>query len=163
MSKTFCKKAGLAFFSLAFSLIPCLNTYAESEGYLWSTPTDKTKIYCDEGSSQIFKSVCSGITLNPLGETNDRYIDITMHAGEYGHFETEQGNTTERTNEYFRGDTFDDKTQPISDRPDYVFIGWSTKPTADDVNVEVGSMTASTVGTDIYAVWSDKVYVYYNI
>ena len=163
MSKTFCKKAGLAFFALAFSLIPCLNTYAEGEDYLWSTSINKSKIYCDEGSSQVFKSVCSGVTLNPLGETNDRYIDITMHAGEYGHFETEQGNTAERTNEYFRGDTFDDKTQPISDRPDYVFVGWSTKSTADDVNVEVGSMTASTVGTDIYAVWSNKVYVYYNI
>lgn len=38
-----------------------------------------------------------------------------MVAGEGAHFETESGNVSTKTSTYFRGDIFDDETQPIRD------------------------------------------------
>lgn len=91
----------------------------------------------------------------------DRYVEITMHAGDYGHFE--EGGSKDYTKTFFYADAFDDRTEPVLDQEGYVFAGWSTDPAATSVNVEVGETKAGSVGSDLYAVWSDKAYVFYEI
>lgn len=99
-----------------------------------------------------------------VGATADgtgRYVTITMHAGEYGHFD--EGDPESHTKTFFYADAFNDHTEPVSSRDGYVFIGWSTSPEVTSVNVEVGETKAGNIGSDLYAVWSDKAYVYYEI
>lgn len=169
--KTTIKRAGIILLTLAFSMLPTLSASATADKSAsndeltnqWMTQIDQSKIYCDEGAAQLFATRCSGAPAASLSETDARYIDITVHAGAHGHFETESGNTNEYTVNYFRGDAFDESTIPVADDPSYVFVGWSTKATADDVDIVVGATTASAVGSDAYAVWSNKSYVYYYI
>jgi uncharacterized repeat protein (TIGR02543 family) len=164
MNKKTFNKVGVLFFALAFSALPALKVSAateETSGELWLTPNDRTNIYCDEGAAVIFTAICSGQT-TPSGLTasGERYIDITMHAGEYGHFE---GDVDELVVTYYRSDNFADTTEPIADNSNYVFAGWSTHPEATTVDIEVNMTKAYQVGTDLYAVWSNKAYVMYNV
>lgn len=156
-------KAGVLVFALVFSALPALKVGAinEDNNELWSTPSDRSNIYCDNGSASVFTAICSGqATPNTLNASGERYIDITMHAGDYGHFE---GDVKERVVTYYRSDNFSDVTEPIAENSDYVFAGWSTRPEATTVDVEVNMAKAYQVGTDLYAVWSDKAYVMYSI
>ena len=117
--------------------------------------------YCDAGSAAVFTAICTGQAApTNLQAPSERYIDITMHTGEYGHFED---GSRERTVTYYRSESFSDVTEPIADDGDYVFAGWSTREEADVVDITPGSAKAYQVGTDLYAVWSDKAYVLYTI
>ena len=169
MKSIFSKKARIASFLLAFgllatsvlSLTSAVDASAvSSSSQPWSTSTDSSKIYCDTDPGQLFPAICTGTKPALLNASTDRYIDITLHAGEYGHFE---GGAKDYTATYFYNDTFDDRTQPISERASYAFVGWSTDPAATAVDVELGELKAIEVGTDLYAVWSDKAYVLYLI
>ena len=99
-------------------------------------------------------------------DSTERYPEITMHAGDHGHFadgEHDAGDDKSRTKSYFFADKFDDYTKPVRDDAGYVFAGWSKNPEATSADVELGELTAAQIGTDLYAVWSDTAYVNYQI
>ena len=152
------KSAGLVSFAIVFGLIPLFTI----SGTAHAENKEKDHVYCDENAKQLFVAKCAGDSPTLLNAPNSRYIDITMHVKEgEGHFE--EGDAYTRTKTYYRGDSFDDNTEPVTDREGYAFVGWSTKEEATEVDVEIGDMSAATVGTDVWAVWSDKAYVAYYI
>ena len=103
--------------------------------------------------------------------SNSRTVQITMHSGpaaheDYGRFEDgrhDEGNIHTRTIEVFFADSITDYTKPASNRDGYIFAGWSSDPEAKDVDVFTGEGKAVEIGSDIYAVWTDKVNVIYGI
>ena len=170
MAKTFLRRAGMVFFAMFFSLTPVLKVGAtgnaseevlkdKAESATWND-MNVGRTYCDAGAKALFVAICNGTGTNVQG-SSARYIEITMHSGEYGSFA--EGDPDNRSKTYFKTDPFNDYTTPVSNRPDYVFAGWSTKPEAIEVDVEVGLTKAADIGTDLYAVWSDKAYVFYHV
>ena len=160
MRKNIVKRAGLAFFALVFGALPMAKAGAVENNY-----TSKGKTYCDAGAASVFVAICSNSTPTLLGSeptTASGLVTITMHvkAGE-GHFEGEADPLTHSKEFYFR-DPFDDYTEPVSERSDYVFAGWSRSEAATTVDFSPTDVRAGQVGSDIYAVWSNKAYVYYH-
>lgn len=163
------KRIGIALLAFLLSVLSVPSVWAangesgidDAEKKLWSTPVDKSKIFCDENAASVFTAICTRRAVpTSLQASSERYIDITMHAGDHGHFD---GNVKERTVTFYRSDNFNDTTKPIAESEEYVFVGWSTKPEATQVDIDVDLVKAYEVGTDIYAVWSNKAYVMYNI
>ena len=122
----FFKRTSFALLATMFSFLPILNVGA--------TENEPRIVDCREiGRLDLCKDYAPApVDENLLGETNERYIDITMHAGKHGQFESGE---SARTVTYFRGDTFDEETVPIPNDTNYVFAGWSTSPSATEVDV----------------------------
>ena len=156
--------------------MPVLNASAINE----QTSPDGTisekehdQIFCQNASAAaLFTAKCAGETPNLSGgPVNGRTITITMHSGpaaheDYGHFEDgdhDEDNIYQHTGEFFYADSFLDYTKPVSNRENYIFAGWSTNPEATTVNVEYGVGKATELGTDLYAVWTNKAYILYSI
>ena len=170
MAKRFLKKSSLVLAVIVCLLMPVQKVGAtgdmseavlkdKNESATWND-MNKGNTYCDAGAKALFVAICNGIGTSVQSST-ERYIEITMHAGEYGSFA--EGDPEAHTKTYFRTDSFDDRTAPVSSRSDYVFAGWSTKEEATEVDVEVGLTKAADIGTDLYAVWSNKAYVFYHV
>lgn len=164
------KRASLVVLILVFTLTPRLNAGAitsdndENEPWLRTTAVDgKGRIYCDEGTKALLSALCSNSAQTLSETTSNNLVTVTMHvnAGE-GQFEGEADPLVHSKEFYFR-DSFDDYTKPVSERNDYVFAGWSKSPEATSVDVIAGETRISNVGTDLYAVWSNKSYVYYHV
>lgn len=170
MNMNYIKRVGLTFFALMFSLMSSLNVSAmgdektDDEPWLHTTAANgKGRIYCGEGAKSLFSALCSNSSEALSGTSSSGVVTVTMHvnSGE-GHFDGETDPLTHSQEFYFR-DSFDDYTKPVSERSDYVFAGWSKSPEATSVDVIAGETRVSNVGTDLYAVWSNKAYVYYHI
>lgn len=93
-------------------------------------------------------------------QENERFVTITLHAGENGYFETPD--ETEKESVQFRGEAFQERTIPNNTNPEMIFLGWAKTPDADSPDVFVGMTNAGMIGTDLYAVWSKYCYVTYN-
>ena len=144
----------IASFLLTLLLTCCMllpaNTYADN--------TDLTIV----GKQYQLPSNIKVNESNTLGKTyENHYITIKMHAGENGYF-GEPGVTT-RDSIQFRGEAFSDKTIPSNTDENMVFVGWTTDPESVDPNIIVGSTHASMIGSDIYAIWTDKCIVDYSV
>lgn len=168
MNVNYIKRAGITVFALVLSLISCLNVSAagsdndDKEPWLHTTAASgKGRIYCDEGAKNLLSALCSNSPESLSGTSSSGLVTVTMHvnAGE-GHFD---GDSLTHSEEFYFRDSFNDYTKPTSERNDYVFAGWSKSPEATSVDVTVGETKISNVGTDLYAVWSNKSYVYYHI
>lgn len=172
MGKGFFKRAGLASMALALLLalpLPLMSTpdvvALSADGNSWSEYVAGDRTYCDAGAASLFVAICSEAAPQLLGtEPNNAsgVVTVTMHVNDgEGYFEGEADPLVHPKDFYFR-DGFDDYTEPVSTRADYVFAGWSKSPAATTVDVVVGGDRAGSVGTDLYAVWSNKAYVYYH-
>lgn len=190
MNKNFFHRAGLTFvaLALAFSFIPTSSVRATNDNLAttnstdssaptllndaWGTPTSdsniKEKAYCGESYKNRF-SACDGYTATsqPIvsSQNGSGYIDVSLHSGAHGHFD--EGDPDTYTKTWHRVDSFNEYTAPIADDAGYVFAGWSTFADASEPNVEIGAVRVGELSTgdtlDLYAVWSDTVYVYYYI
>lgn len=91
-------------------------------------------------------------------DTN-RFVEITVHAGTEGYFD---GDTTvhEKKTLQFKGYVFDFSEKPESDT--LVFQGWANTPDATKPDVTPGETAVKDIGTDVYAVWADKIKVTYR-
>lgn len=96
-----------------------------------------------------------------LGTEEERFVTIILHAGENSYFDTP--GVTEKESVQFKGEAFEDRTVPTNENPDMVFLGWALTQDATEADVIVGQTSASGIGTDLYAVWSDKCTVIYNV
>ena len=99
---------------------------------------------------------------NDINESSsDRYITIKLHAGEHGYF----GDSTDPKETYdsvqFRGDSFEERTEPTP-YGNYKFLGWSTDPNSDMPDVSIGGTNVSMLGTNLYAVYTNKCIVFYD-
>ena len=184
MGKSLFKRIGLTLFATAFALIPALNVSAVNPLGAALGESDET---LEEDSGEVFNpweefdgeiscpanvqstrpGLCSGQTvtasLPALTDANtERYIDIAVHSGAHGHFEGEAGEH-EYTKTYYYMDPLEEWPNLVADSPDYVFMGWSTDENATEPNIDMGSVRAKQVGTDIYAIWSTKAYIMYHI
>lgn len=109
-------------------------------------------------------SVLFMVVFAPLAaraESNSHEFIVTLHAGEVGYFG--DPSIKEKESMQYMGDTFVENTIPDTDDPTMVFVGWSTEPNATDVNVYSEMTSASVVGTDLYAVWTNECHVIYNV
>ena len=107
-------------------------------------------------------SVSAGLThTTRAAEAQQRYITITLHAGENGYFS--DPSVTEKTTVQFAGDVFEDDTVPDNSVPGMMFLGWATEENMDDPNVISGMTNCSVIGSDLYAVWTDMCEVYYTV
>ena len=173
MGKNFVNKVGLVLVSLVFSLMPIssveaagsLGAAVEKSGQSSVAGDGDGETYCGPGADVLFANICDNVeSLGAgAGETWTGVATITMHVKEgEGYFEGEADPLTHSTEFYFR-DGFDDNTEPVSSRSDYVFAGWSFSEEAVTVDVEPGVTKAGEIDGDLYAVWSDKAYVFYHM
>ena len=105
--------------------------------------------------------IMPGFRLQAAGVKTDRFITITLHAGENGYFEEE--GVTEVESVQFRGDAFYERRQPSSTDPALLFAGWSKDPNADSPDVFDGMTNVSMIGTDLYAVWRKDCIINYVV
>ena len=93
-------------------------------------------------------------------EENSRFVTVTLHAGEHGCFADPE--VKEKQSVQFRAEAFADDTVPDALDKTAVFLGWSSDPEAAEADVVPGVTHVSTIGTDLYAVWTDKCLVSYQ-
>ena len=79
-------------------------------------------------------------------QETERFVTITLHAGENGYFETPD--ETEKESVQFRGETFQERATPNNTNPEMMFLGWAKTPDADSPDVFVGMINAGMIGTD---------------
>ena len=180
MKKQFFKKARIGSFVLAFglltasalSLVSALNASAtggtdgenQEAEERWINYDPEGEIYSVGDAQENFDGLHADRELLGANANDDGIVTITMHVKEgEGHFEGEENPQIHSKSYYFR-DLYIDYTEPVSDRGNgYVFAGWSSREEADAVDITVGNVAAGRIPSDIYAVWSDKAYVYYHI
>ena len=92
----------------------------------------------------------------------ERYKTIHLHAGEHGYFETSTGHQTTIDSIQFKGDSFEERREPVPNDVSYHFLGWATTPDASTPDISVGGTNTSMIGDDVYAVWSNMCTVLYN-
>ena len=184
MGKNFFKRAALALAATLFALSPSVSTRVSATSgdngetvtfESWSKTT-KDKTYCDDGAAAIFTAKCSSTTLKSstlTAPSSGKTVEIILHSGDDGYFEEgkyDDEDNTVRTKKYYYADAFDDTTRPVANASvNKAFVGWSTSSAEDAaVDVEIGVSRASDLSggsdsVDLYAVWSNKAYVYYTI
>ena len=172
------KRVGLASVALVFGLIsifPLISARnasavgeepSEISDESWIDYDPNGKVHAVANAKEDFDALHSSVE-QPLLSTPENangLVTINLHVKEgEGHFEGETDPQVHSKEFYFR-DTFDDRTEPVSDRGNnYVFAGWSVSEEAISVDIPVGEIKAGNVASDLYAVWSDKAYVYYHI
>ncbi len=98
---------------------------------------------------------------NVSASDDDRYKTVILHSGKRGFF----GDPSVREKEslQFIGDVFSDRTVPDPVDDTAVFMGWSDTEDASEANVFDLITYVDTFGKDLYAVWSETVYVTYTV
>ena len=104
--------------------------------------------------------------LTGFTSNDERFVDITLHAGDKGYFGTPDKKTKISTQ--FKGDPFTDRTVPDVTDSSYIFLGWARTEdaTPDEVLIPAdGSYQVAVTRLDtedLYAVYTNECTIIYN-